>query len=223
MEIVCDILLVIHEGSARPTQVMHRANLTWPVLMTHLEALLRHELLTRESSATRTTYRLTAKGSAILKVYLELKEGIGPLENETFLATRLREPEQPTPASMEKRATLFVMQSVLQGASLRVRERSVTGKSGAKYRFDLLAEGPDKSLYGFDVIANANEGEVIRVFVKQLDSDISVSIVYTDSASDAAKKLARSYSMELVHARDFEGFARSTAFRSVLLLNKGGA
>jgi len=84
MEIICDVLRVIQEGSPRPTQVMHKANLTWPVLMNYLEVLLRHELLTRETNVSRTTYRLTAKGSAVLNIYLKLKEEVDPLESETM-------------------------------------------------------------------------------------------------------------------------------------------
>ena len=77
METLGDILKVIQDGSTRSTQIMHAANLTWPPLMVHLELLLRHQLLTRETEGNRATYRLTAKGSVVLNMYLKLKEETG--------------------------------------------------------------------------------------------------------------------------------------------------
>ncbi|HYR04952.1 MAG TPA: winged helix-turn-helix domain-containing protein [Nitrososphaerales archaeon] len=220
MEIICDVLRVIQEGSPRPTQVMHRANLTWPVLMNYLEVLLRHELLTRETNVSRTTYRLTAKGSAVLNIYLKLKEEVDPLESETISARRPDEPQEPVPASREKKAVLSAIRSILGAANFRLRDGHVPGRSGTRYRFDLVTEGLHKSLYGFDVLSHVSEGEVIRVFVKQLDSDIPVHLLYAKSASEVAKKLAGSYSMELLHVRDFKGFAELLAFHDALSSNK---
>jgi len=220
MEIICDVLRVIQEGSPRPTQVMHKANLTWPVLMNYLEVLLRHELLTRETNVSRTTYRLTAKGSAVLNIYLKLKEEVDPLESETISARRPGEAHEPALASREKKAILSALGAILGAANFRLRGGHVPGRSGTKYRFDLVTEGRNRSPYGFDVLTHVGEGEVIRVFVKQLDSDIPVHLVYTRSASEAAKKLAGSYSMELLHARDFKGFVELLAFRDALLSSR---
>jgi predicted transcriptional regulator len=223
MEIICDILRVIREGSARPTQVMHRANLTWPVLMTHLEALLRHELLTQETSVSRTTYRLTERGSMVLNIYLKLKEEVGPLESETILAQQLEETAEPLLARGEENATfsaLRSMRSVLGAANFRLRDEPVPGRSGTKYRFSLVAEGLNKSSYGFDILTHASESQVIRVFVKRFDSGIPVYMLYTKSASAVAKKLAGSYSMELVHVRDLKGFADLLTFHDALLSNR---
>lgn len=220
MEIICDILLVIHEGSARPTQIMHKANLTWPVLMTHLEALLRHELLTRETSLSRTTYKLTAKGSAVLNIYLRLREEVDALQLERTLAQRLDEAQETAPAPKAKKATLSSMQSVMEGANFRLRNAPVPGRSGMNHRFDLVAEGLSKSLYGFDILTHVTESEVIRVFVKQVDSDVSVQMVYTKSASELAERLAGSYSLGLVNARDFKRFADLIAFHDALLPNR---
>ena len=220
MEIICDVLRVIQEGSPRPTQVMHRANLTWPALMNYLEVLLRHELLTRETNVSRTTYRLTAKGSAVLNIYLKLKEEVDPLESETVSARRLGATQEPILASREKKVILSALRSILGDANFRLHDEHLPGRSGTKYRFDLVTEGRNRSLYGFDVLTHVSEGEVIRVFVKQLDSDIPVHILYTRSASDVAKKLAGSYSMELLHVRDFKGFAEQLAFQDALLSNR---
>jgi predicted transcriptional regulator len=220
MEIICDVLRVIQEGSPRPTQVMHRANLTWPVLMNYLEVLLRHELLVRETNVSRTTYRLTAKGSAVLNIYLRLREEVDPLESETISARRLGAMQEPILASREKKAILSALRSILEAASFRLRDEHVPGRSGTRYRFDLVTEGRNESLYGLDVLTHVSEGEVIRVFVKQLDSDIPVHVLYTKSASEPAKKLAGSYSMELLHVRAFKGFAELLAFRDALLSNK---
>jgi hypothetical protein len=83
-----------------------------------------------------------------------------------------------------------------------------------------VAEGLNRSSYGFDILTHASESEVIRVFVKQLDTDIPVHILYTKSASELAKRLAGSYSMGLVHARDLEGFTHLLAFHDALLSNR---
>jgi predicted transcriptional regulator len=68
MEMICDILRVVNDGWAIPTQITHRANMTWPHLMIHLEVLLRNQLLTREATEMRSTYRLTARGAAVLNM-----------------------------------------------------------------------------------------------------------------------------------------------------------
>jgi hypothetical protein len=198
---------------------MHRANLTWPVLMNYLEVLLRHQLLTRETNVSRTTYRLTAKGSAVLNIYLKLKEEVDPLQSETVSA-RPEEGHEPALASREKKAVLSALRAILGAANFRLRDGHVPGRSGTRYRIDLVAEGRNRSLYGFDVLTHVSEGEVIRVFVKQLDSDVPVQVVYTKSASEAAKKLAGSYSMELLHAREYKGFVELLAFRDALLSSR---
>ena len=201
---------------------MHKANLTWPMLMTLIEVLLRNEFLTRETSVSRTTYRLTAKGSAVLSIYVKLKEEVGPLETEAILAQGLDELREPVLAPTDKKAAVAAlksMRSTLGSANFRLRDDPVPGRSGAKYRFSLVAEGLNKTSYGFDILTHASESEVIRVFVKQVDSDISVAIIYTKSASEVAKKLAGSYSMELVHVRELKRFADLLTFHDALLSN----
>lgn len=223
MEIICEILRVIYEGSARPTQVMHKANLTWPVLTSHLEVLLRHQLLTREASETRTTYRLTAKGSAVLNIYLKLKEEVGPLESEAVSAQRIEESLEleTTLAPQERTATLAAIESALAAANFRLRDDIVPGRSGDKHRFSFLAEGLNRSSYAFDLLGYASEGSVISDFVKQLDSDIPVHIVYTKGTSDGAKRLAASYSIGLVPLRGLKAFVELLAFQDALLSKKG--
>jgi hypothetical protein len=191
--------------------------------MIHLEALLRHELLTRETSVSRTTYRLTAKGSAILNIYLKLKDEVGPIESETTSAGHLGERLEPVLAPREKNATLSAlnsMRSVLRASNFRLRDEPIPGRSGTKHRFSLVAEGLNKSSHGFDILTHASESEVIRVFVRQLDTDVPTHILYTKSASEAAKRLAGSYSVELAHARDLKALADILTFRDALLSNR---
>jgi hypothetical protein len=204
---------------------MHKANLTWPVLMTHFEALLRHQLLTRETSVSRTTYRLTARGSAVLGIYLKLKEELGSLESETeetaaavatFPQGIGRALEIASPPKEKKNATRSLMRSVLEGANFRLLDEPIPGRSGATYGYEVTASGLDRAVHGFDVFTHASESTVIRAFVKQLDSDIAVHLVYTKSASDVARRLAASYSIELVHAREFKRLVELLAFRDGL-------
>lgn len=220
MEIICDVLRAIQEGSVKPTQIMHKSNLTWPVLMTHFEVLFRHQLLTRETGVSRTTYRLTAKGSAVLGIYLRLRDELDALEVEASKEKSRRSPVESVASSRQKNSTRSVMQSVLQSANFETMDDGVRGRSGARYHFDLVAKGLNESRYGFDVVTHATESDVIRVFVKQLDSDIPAHVIYSKSRSDVAKRVAASYSMDLVHARDFRRLVDVLAFRDALFSDR---
>ena len=70
LEMVCDILGVVSEGPTKPTHILYKANMSWKVLSSYLDYLLRRGLIDREDQGgKRSTYVLTQKGRAILQLY----------------------------------------------------------------------------------------------------------------------------------------------------------
>ena len=211
MEIMGDVLRVIDEGSNRPTKIMHGANLTWPPLMVHLEALLRNQLITQETHGNRSTYRLTAKGSAVLSMYRGLKEETGVLELEASAEYRMDEFAHP-PSRASGRKTLSSLRSSLTAANFRVLENVVVGRSGTGYTFRLLVQGLSTSRYGFVFLTNVDESAVISSFVKQLDTEVDLSIIYVKGVSDEARRIAAIDSIPLLSASNLDGFGESLTF-----------
>ena len=70
MEMVCDILGVLSEGPSKPTHILYKANMSWRVLSSYLEYLLKRGMVEKtESGGKRSTYVLTQKGRSILQLY----------------------------------------------------------------------------------------------------------------------------------------------------------
>ena len=70
MEMVCDILGVLAEGPSKPTHILYKANMSWRVLSSYLEYLLKRGLVDKEEKGgKRSTYVLTHKGRSILQLY----------------------------------------------------------------------------------------------------------------------------------------------------------
>ena len=70
MEMVCDILGVVSEGPTKPTHILYRANMSWRVLSSYLDFLLKRGLVEKEDhGGKRSTYILTSKGRSILQLY----------------------------------------------------------------------------------------------------------------------------------------------------------
>ncbi|MGD0396283.1 MAG: winged helix-turn-helix domain-containing protein [Nitrososphaerales archaeon] len=74
MEMVCDILGVVSEGPTKPTHILYRANMSWRVLSSYLDFLLKRGLIEREDQGgKRSLYTLTIKGRSILQLYNGLR------------------------------------------------------------------------------------------------------------------------------------------------------
>ncbi len=74
MEMVCDILGVVSEGPTKPTHILYRANMSWRVLSSYLDFLLKRGLIEREDQGgKRSLYTLTTKGRSILQLYNGLR------------------------------------------------------------------------------------------------------------------------------------------------------
>jgi predicted transcriptional regulator len=70
MEMVCDILGVVSEGPTKPTHILYRANMSWRVLSSYLDFLLKRGLIEKEDQGEkRSLYTLTTKGRSILQLY----------------------------------------------------------------------------------------------------------------------------------------------------------
>jgi len=70
MEMVCDILGVVSEGPTKPTHILYKANMSWRVLSSYLDFLLKRGLIEKEDQGgKRCVYTLTVKGKSILQLY----------------------------------------------------------------------------------------------------------------------------------------------------------
>jgi predicted transcriptional regulator len=77
LEMACDILRALSEGPAKPTHILHKANMSWSVLTLHLDYLYGQGLIDRtDQGRKRFEYKLTQKGRAILQLYEGLKLSI---------------------------------------------------------------------------------------------------------------------------------------------------
>lgn len=69
MDIIADILRVVKRGSAKKTQIMYGANLSYKVLKKYLAEVLEACLIRFENRSR--CYVLTAKGREFLEMYRE--------------------------------------------------------------------------------------------------------------------------------------------------------
>ena len=63
LDIACEILRAISEGTDKPTRIIQKANLSWKGLLLYLEVLTRNQLVSRKVEGRRAVYTLTARGS----------------------------------------------------------------------------------------------------------------------------------------------------------------
>jgi predicted transcriptional regulator len=86
MEMVCDILKVVSVGPTKPTHILYKANMSWKVLSSYLDFLTSNGMIDKEDQegGKRSTYRLTPKGTKILRLYDGLREALnGTISLET--------------------------------------------------------------------------------------------------------------------------------------------
>jgi predicted transcriptional regulator len=76
MEIVCDVLQVLSDGSFKPTHILSKANVSWQVLTSSLDFLVKNGMVTEVRDEERTVYTLTESGKAILQLYDALKSAM---------------------------------------------------------------------------------------------------------------------------------------------------
>jgi predicted transcriptional regulator len=71
-EVRLDVLSVVSEGCAKPTQIMYRSNTSWTVLQEILSWLTASGFLRQSEERSRTEYAVTDKGYAIVRDYVRL-------------------------------------------------------------------------------------------------------------------------------------------------------
>lgn len=96
---ICDILGVLSPGPTAPTHILYKANVSWKVLSSYLDYLLKKGMVEREENGgKRMAYKLTLKGRTVLRLYEELRAGLtgGKASIETTAWPSQVEVRQPT-------------------------------------------------------------------------------------------------------------------------------
>ena len=200
LDIVGDVLRVVSDGAEKPTNVMFRANLTWPLTLAYLELLLRHRMLTTVESGSRSTYRVTPKGSELLTSFIELEEGAAELELDRFdsaLATKVISKPGGGGGAQEP-APIRAIREKMEREGFTATEPKIRGLSGVDHAFDLVMSNRTGSKVGYSLVERAGIGDVIRAFILQTDCELQVRTVSKARPDQEAVELAKTYGVTLV-------------------------
>ena len=88
MEIRMDILTVVMEGAAGPTQIMYKANLSWNLVTQHLGVLVGLGVLLENKIKNKYTYQLTERGISVLRSYRLVVEKVNAADQSGMQAFR---------------------------------------------------------------------------------------------------------------------------------------
>jgi hypothetical protein len=107
----------------------------------YIELLLRHRMLSTEEGGGRAVYRVTPKGSELLRSFIEMEEGTAELELDRFDAgmfskvmSRPAPPESPgVPAPLRE------LRKSLERHGYREAQHTLLGHSGVDHSFDLVS------------------------------------------------------------------------------------
>lgn len=86
LEIFIDVLMIIKNGTNKPTNIMYGANLSWKPMQKILHSMVSHGILreidTRDDHDKRTIkcYEITQKGEKVIKYFNRRKSLIEPWE-----------------------------------------------------------------------------------------------------------------------------------------------
>jgi hypothetical protein len=151
----------------------------------------------------RVTYALTERGSALLGHYLKLKSEAAPLKLETITSERISKALTYLPTIGSQESPLYTsLQKRLKGEGCRILNPKVVGKSGAIHSLGLLAERKDGSRHGYVIMRDVDETQIMKLFVTQLDTELSIHALYSGELSPKVAGLARAYSLELLPSGD---------------------
>jgi predicted transcriptional regulator len=199
LEITCDILGVISKGTEKPTRIMQMANVTWDDLIMYLEVLIRNQLLSRHVHGKRVTYSLTKEGSALLDLYLKLKRQAAPLRLETISKERISQALTfPAPAGSLESDSYSSLERRIKGEGTEILSPKIVGKSGSVYVLGVVTRRRDGSKHGYVVIREVDGMQIIKLFVVQVDADLSIHAYYSGALPPKVAALARAYSLELL-------------------------
>jgi predicted RecB family endonuclease len=87
-----------------------------------------------------------------------------------------------------------------------VKPAVLRGESGLDQRFTFVAgDGPD--MYAFDVYTEVRETEILRTYVKKMDTGAKAFVVCLSGRPDAkAKELARNYGIDVLSPMEVGDF-----------------
>ena len=199
LEIICDILNVISKGTEKPTRIMQLANVTWDDLVMYLEALIRNQLVSREVDGKRVTYSLTESGSRLLTFYINLKREAAPLQLDSISKERITKALTYLPRIGTQESDIYQkVEAKASSDGSKILSPKTVGKSGAVHTLGLVAQRKDGSKHGYVVIKEVDETQIMKLFVTQLDTELSIHAIYSGELSPKVEALARAYALELI-------------------------
>ncbi len=102
-----------------------------------------------------------------------------------------------------------------------VKPPVITGASGVEHRFTFAAaDGRQK--YAFDVCTEAGQIEIIRAYIKQMDTGAKTFVVCLSGKpkDDASKQLSRSYGIDVLGPKEVGDFFSSLIAKKVQVPNR---
>jgi hypothetical protein len=166
----------------------------------YLEALIRNRLLTRHVHGKRVTYSLTEDGSTLLDHYLKLKKRAAPLRLETISKERISKALtfRPLAGSVGSDSYSSLERRVKDEGGTETFDPKIVGKSGSVYELGVVTRKKDGSKHGYVKIRDVDETQIMKLFIMQLDTDLSVHAYYSGVLTPSVEALARAYSLELL-------------------------
>jgi len=87
-----------------------------------------------------------------------------------------------------------------------VKPAVIRGESGLDQRFTFLA-ADDTAMYAFDIYTDVGEVEILRTYIKKMDTRANAFVVCLSGRPDArAKELARNYGIDVLSPMDVGDF-----------------
>jgi len=87
-----------------------------------------------------------------------------------------------------------------------VKPAVISGESGADQRFTFVAADGDE-MYAFDIYTDVRETDILRTYVKKMDTGANTFVVCLSGRPDAkAKELARNYGIDVLSPMDVGDF-----------------
>lgn len=199
LDIVGDILQVIAEGSQRPTNIMFKANLTWPLTIAYLEVLLRHKMITREGTENKFVYRIAPKGADLLRSYVDVEEGAAELELDQ-VDLKLLFKMATNKGTSQEAGPLFLdtIRESFERIGYHGSPTTMQGQSGTEHRFDLVMSNREGAKVGIIAAENVTELVVMRAFVLQIDCEVPVQVASMATPTQKAVELAQAYGLKLI-------------------------
>ncbi len=198
-DVLGEVMRAISEGVGGPTRLMYKANLSWTSLLEFLEVLLLNGLITGEVHGSRMSYTLTDKGISLLDLYTRLDLELAPLGLEKLPMSH--DPIRRHAAQRGARETSLIADLTmrLNSAGARIVDRpQAIGRSGQTYHFDLLVEDSRRSKHAYLLQPAVSHARVISLHIIQFDIGFKLHVISMTQIPEAARGLARKYSLDLV-------------------------